>query len=200
SVSATASRFIQASISTSPVSCCCATAATSPWLSNFSAAKTAAVASGALICCSCPKRYAESGRSAAPAQHPVLHRIDEVAALARGALVFGLQTIVPAHLGVGLVDEGQRRIEFQPRALLDHHTAILIEEGAHIGPQQRLQQRENRRRPIDRVIELSFSRAERSHRGEFHNLVLAGDGVIDADARQTKADLGLGRAAQELVG
>src|SRR6202023_3491105 len=75
----------------------------------------------------------------APAQHALLHRVDERALLGAGAQVFLLEAVIPLGLGVGVVDEQQRRLVLQALLLAHHDVAILAQEGPDIGPEQRLQ-------------------------------------------------------------
>src|SRR6185437_4480432 len=115
SVSSTASRFIQASISTSPLSCCCATAGMSPSLPKRSAASNcdaSCVAPSFIVDLPSmphasyrPPGGAARGASATPAQHAALDRIDERPAGAARAVIFLLQPVIPFGLGIGVVDQ-----------------------------------------------------------------------------------------------
>src|SRR4051812_39547610 len=67
-------------------------------------------------------------RSAAPFQRAGLHRVPERAAFRAGAAVFALQPIVPFRLSVGVVDQGQWRVEAQPLLLTLHDGAVLLQK------------------------------------------------------------------------
>src|SRR5690348_352279 len=86
-----------------------------------------------------PSGGAARGASAAPAQHTTLDRIDEGAAGGPGAAVFLLQTVIPFGLGIGVVDEHERRVVLQSVALHHHDPSVLVEERADIRTQCRLQ-------------------------------------------------------------
>ena len=64
--------------------------------------------------------------SAAPFQRARFDRVLKRPALGTGAAVFALQSVVPFRLGVGVVDQGQRRVEAQPLALTRHDVAVLV--------------------------------------------------------------------------
>jgi branched-chain amino acid transport system permease protein len=91
------------------------------------------------FCAGAPPLGPSGHRSAPPAQHLVLHRVDEVAAGALGTGIFALEPVIPTRLGVGIGDQHERRIVLQPLALAHHHVAILAQKGAYIGAQQPLE-------------------------------------------------------------
>src|SRR5579862_4518670 len=220
-VSATASRFIQASISTSPVSCCCATAATRPSRSKESAASTAAMAPGAatpgLVSVMClsgdravRKGLAKSGRllpkaqeggydSAAPAQHAIFHGVDEGAVLARRTRIFAFEPIVPTRLSISIVDQGKGWIVLEPKALLCEDPAVLLDEIAQRELRERLYRRDPGCGPISRIVHLGLAFAEWRHCAHRVEGVTAEPDNLDARARQAEENLGLRRAAQDFV-
>src|SRR5579875_1512776 len=70
--------------------------------------------------------------SAAPCQQARADRVVERSALGAGASVFALQAVVPFRLGVGVVDQQQRRVESKALLLTQHDGAVLPQEGAGV--------------------------------------------------------------------
>src|SRR3984893_7813561 len=75
------------------------------------------------------------GALAAPAQGARLDRIVERPGFGAGMAVFLLQPVIPARLGVGIVDQRQYRPIAQPLLLHLHDVAVLAQKGPHIGAQ-----------------------------------------------------------------
>src|SRR6185312_13048561 len=132
----------------------------------------------ALTVCFCKPLPSANDRACAtltpPAQHSLPNRVDEGALLGAGAQILLLEAVIPLGLGVGVVDEEERWLMLQPLLLAHHDVAILAQEGAHIGPEQRLQRLEPRHRPVDRVIYLALAVGERRHCREIDQRVAAG--------------------------
>src|SRR6266849_2392123 len=87
-------------------------------------------------------------------------------ASAARAGVFLLQPVVPFRLGVGIVDQEKGRGMAQPALLQGDDGAVLVEELAHEGPQQRAQEVEPWHRPIDDMVDLGGALVDRRHRRE----------------------------------
>src|SRR5215470_11050630 len=80
--------------------------------------------------------------SAAPFEGAGLDRVRKRPAFGAGAAVFVLEPVVPFRLGIGVVDQSERRVVAKPLLLAFHDRAVLAQKGAHITPQKRLQRRE----------------------------------------------------------
>ena len=58
-----------------------------------------------------------------------------------GTAIFVLQPVIPPGHGVGIPQEQQWRVVFQPLLLQGHDVAVLVQEGADDRPQKGLQRR-----------------------------------------------------------
>src|SRR5437868_4595048 len=104
--------------------------------------------------------------SAAPLEGTGLDRIREGPALGTGAAVFALEPVVPLGLGVGVVDQGQRRVVAQTLLLAFHDCAVLPQEGAHVVPQNGPQRGQPGCGPIDAMVDLGHPRIDRCDCGQ----------------------------------
>src|SRR5215472_2491342 len=125
----------------------------------------------------------ECPSSAAPLEGPGLDRVAEGPAFGLGATVFAFEPVIPFRLCIGVVDQGERRIEAQALLLTLHDIAVLVQERPNITAQNGLQHIEPGRSPVDAVVDLGHPVGERGERGQVAHQVPAGANLLDTDAR-----------------
>src|SRR5438874_4957972 len=129
--------------------------------------------------------------SASPAERALLDGIFErLAALHR----FGpclLQPVVPYRRHICVLNQHLRRRKFKPLGLQLDDLADLGQKGARKRAKERPDGGKPRRVPIEHLRDQGMRSILRRHGGEAQDLAFAGADMLETQARQLKANLGL---------